>query len=136
MAVLDKSSITDVHDQQVTGPISVPEWGGDVHVRSMDGKELDEWQENMYLRVKGAPDGEMKSVRGIAAFLLVRTLSDAKGERLFGSSKEDLDIIISKNGEVLETLRDIAMEFNGLKPDNEEVEKNSEATPSASGGSD
>lgn len=137
MAVLDKSSITRVDDQKVTGPISVPEWGGDVYIRSMNGKELEDWEENMYLRVKSAPKGEMNSVRGISAFLLVRTLSDEKGKRLFGNTKEDLDIITSKNGVVVEMLRDVAMDFNGLTPDSiEEAEKNSEATPSASGGSD
>jgi len=101
--------------------VEVPEWGGQVCVRCMTGTERDAFESEAYsFRGKDLQVNR----ENFRARLLVRTLADDKGERLFADS--DLAALGGKSGKVLDRLFTIAMRINGLsREDVEELTKNS-----------
>ena len=116
---LTRESILEAKDLQ-TQSIQVPEWGGEVLVKTMTGKERDAFEMEAYT-VKGkSVEANRENFR---ARILLHTLADAEGKRLF--SAEDLEALGSKSGKVLDRLFGIAMKLNGLsQTDMEELTKN------------
>lgn len=75
---LNKAKILAADDVK-TEAISVPEWGGDVYIKTLSGTERDAF-EDAYSTDK------MKNFR---VRFLILTLCDGKGERLFAESEAD-----------------------------------------------
>lgn len=128
-----RDQIERVNDTKVSEPIPVPEWGEGwvVHVRSISGDEHAEWQE-----LVNAQRGKDKRVnpKGLKAALLVRTVCDDKGNRLFNS--EDASWLGGKSSAVINRLWDRTCELNGMGDDaQKKLEKNSEPTPTSASGS-
>ena len=84
MNILTKEAILAADDLP-RETILVPEWGGDVYVRTMSGTDRDAFESSLIAR-DGAKDGRMENVR---ARLVALTLCDATGSRLF----EDGEIV-------------------------------------------
>lgn len=94
--------------------VEVPEWGGDVFVRTMTGTERDEFEEFL-LKAKA---------RGMRAELVARTLTDEAGVRLFQKA-EDIELLGGKASAALDRLFTVAQRLNGFsQQDIEDLEGN------------
>lgn len=126
MTLLTKQQILSAADLPHED-VAVPEWGGTVRVKAMNGLERDEWRKS--LNVEGStPLGRF------SATLLAVTIVDENGQRIFEES--DLEAIERKNAKVLDGPTAVAMRLNGLGGASvEDAEKNSEATQNADSGS-
>lgn len=106
--------------------VEVPEWGCTVWVRGQRADERDAFESENFV----GPEGEFNR-RNLRARLLVRTLVDEQGQRLF-SDAEAVELG-GKSGAVLDRLYAVALELSGMrKKDVDELEKNSASTPAAS----
>lgn len=107
--------------------VEVPEWGGAVRIRGLTGEERDAFEAEI------AGEDETPNLENFRARLLVRTLVDEAGDRLFG----DLAVaeLGRKSARVLQRLFDVAAELSGIGEDVvEELEGNSPAAPSDASG--
>lgn len=99
--------------------VPVPEWGGEVIVRTMTGAERDTFESE----ITGKKGVNRDNIR---AKLLARVLINEEGKRLF--SDNDIADLGDKSGNVLDRLFGIAQNLNGIgAKDVEELEKNSGA---------
>ena len=115
LKALDKAGIFGCDDLKVEA-VAVPEWGGTVHVRGMRGFERDAFEQSMF-----TGEGESRTFVGdnIRARLLVRTLCNENGERLFDDS-DDADLG-RRNAAAISRLYLVAQRLSGLG--DEEVKK-------------
>lgn len=104
---LDKEAIL-ASDDLPKETVAVPEWGGDVIVRSMTGSERDSFEQAVY----GGKTANLKNVR---ARLCALTMVDDNGERLFPSAESaDLDALGKKSAKALDRVFAAAKDLNGL----------------------
>lgn len=97
--------------------VRVPEWGGDVFVRSMTGAERDAFEAAIF-------DGDKVNRANIRARLVSLCAVDDKGDRLF--SEADIEALGKKSAAALERVYAAASRLNALSPaDVEELAKNS-----------
>lgn len=89
--------------------VSVPEWGGEVYVRTMTGAERDAYEKSI-LDQRG-PDGN-KNMENIRAKLCAKTIVSESGELLFSNS--DIVALGNKSGAALDRVFDVAIRLNGL----------------------
>jgi len=123
MNILTKDAILNADDLQ-TETVSVPEWGGEVLVKTLTGTERDEF-ENSILGDKEKPD--ITNVRAKAVSLCV---VDPEGKRIF--SAEDVLKLGGKNSRALDRVFAVFQRINGMrKKDMEELIKNSEGAQGA-----
>jgi hypothetical protein len=107
--------------------VDVPEWGGSVKVVVMTGVARDSFQEQM-----AASD---KSISYFHNCLLVATVVGDDDAPLFTAA--DMDALRSKSAAVVTRVANVAERLNGFgQKVVEQAEKNSEAAPSGSSGSD
>ena len=76
MAVLSRDAIKKAQDWKLE-KVEVPEWGGDVYLRTLSGTERDLFED-------GYADQKMKNFR---ARFLALSLCDDNGERLYGDDE-------------------------------------------------
>jgi len=117
--MLDRASILKADDlkRQV---VHVPQWGGDVTVRGLTGVERDAWEAWCIAKHEEWGGNVGPNIR---ASLLVRTIVDDKGERLF--TDEDVMALGDKSGAVLAELHAVASRLSGITAsDQEELAKN------------
>lgn len=108
--------------------VSVPEWGGEVIVRTLSGRERDEWEVAVSKRSGGTP-------QNIRAAWAAATICDDAGQPLF--TVEDVEALGRKSGAALARVFDVAAQLNHLTDsDVEDLEKNSGAGPAGVSGSD
>jgi hypothetical protein len=108
--------------------VFVPEWGGTVYVRSLQGKGRDRFEGS---RVRVTDNGKVELVHdNTRARLLALTICDASGTLLF--SEEDVAALGEKNAAALDRIFDVAQRLSSLRPqDVEQKVKNSEAVLTA-----
>lgn len=100
--------------------VEVPEWGGTVYVRAMDGQTLSRWENEL---VAGGGSAARVDLSNAYARLAVRTVCDEDGQLLF--SERQVDELGRKNGKILQTLAQVALRLSGLTPDaNAQLAKN------------
>lgn len=119
---LSKSKILAAKDVKLSEAIPVPEWGGEVFIKTLSGTERDAFEESY-------AEQKMKSFR---IRFLVLTLADESGERLFGDA--DVAALGGKNSVVINRLFEKAWSHNAFT--NEAVEALGNGSPTdQSGGS-
>jgi hypothetical protein len=119
---LNKKAILAANDVKLDGPVNVPEWGGDVFIKTLSGTERDSFEESYSTE-------KMKNFR---SRFLVLTLSDDKGARLF--TDDEVDQLGGKSAIVINRLFDKAWAVNAFR--SEDVEALGKDSPSdQSGGS-
>jgi len=130
---LTREQILGASDLQIEA-VFVPEWGGTVYVRNLNGKGRDAF-EGSRVRIKDNNKVEMVH-DNTRAKLLSLTVCDQSGALLF--SQDDVETLGEKNASALDRLFDVAQRMSGLRPqDLEQKVKNSEAvlTVNSSSGS-
>lgn len=95
--------------------VPVPEWGGEVRIRTMTGTERDAFEQSLSL------DGQRK-LDNLRARLLAKVIVDDNGARLF--SDEDAAALGGKSSAALNRCFDVAQRLNGLGAAQEAIEKN------------
>jgi hypothetical protein len=128
MGLLSKSAILGAQDLKHED-VPVPQWGGTVRVRVMNGIERDEFRAAIASESGSVPVGQF------SAALLAATCVDENGARLF--TMEDIKALQAKSATSLDAPAAAAMRLNGLG--NTAVEaaaKNSASGQSGDSGSD
>lgn len=121
MAKLTKEQILQASDK-VTEEVPVPEWGGEVLVRNLTGKERDEYEASITLQTRQGVKVNLAQAR---SKLLVKTIVGEDGERLFDD--KDIQLLGDKSAQALQRVFDVATRLSGLsKEDVEELLGNSE----------
>jgi hypothetical protein len=100
--------------------VAVPEWGGDVRIRSMTGSARDEFEAAMFA-AKG-PD-ETLNLQNVRARMISLSVVDEQGVRLF--SEADIQALGEKSGAALERVYARCTKLNAIsKADVGELVKN------------
>jgi len=114
----------------------VPEWGnkkGGVYVRSLRGDELDDYQGSML--TKNGKGKQVVTYDNMRTKLVVKTICDAQGNRLFNDAQ--IPLLAKKNAAGLSRVFEVASRLSGLnEKDIKEMEDNlkndlPEGSPSA-----
>lgn len=105
-------------DDLVTELVEVPEWGGDVRVRTLTGAERDAFEMAVYtMRQKAG------AAINIRALLVALCAVDDDGKRLF--SERDAVQLGAKSAKALDRIFSVAQRLNGLTAaDVDELAKN------------
>lgn len=116
MAILTAQQILQAEDL-VTERVHVPQWGGDVFIRTMCGRERDAFEASTEQSLGG-------NIDNVRARLVALCAVDESGKRLFRDS--DVLRLGQKSAAALDRLFAVAMRLNGLTPgDMAELTKNS-----------
>lgn len=101
--VLGRDDILHADDINVE-KVDVPEWGGCIYVKTLSGKERDDWERRTYDR-----ENKFENVR---ASLVAETACDSTGTKLFTTS--DVAALGDKSGAALDRVYDAAQALNGM----------------------
>jgi len=108
--------------------VQVPEWGGEVYVRTMTGAERDAWE-------VGVAESNKTGVKTIRARLAAMVIVDEGGERLF--SEKDIPDLQLKSCAALDRVFEAADRLNHITGrDIAELAKNSGSGQGAASTSD
>ena len=103
-------------DDIVFEAVECPEWGGSVILKSLTGKERDNYEASLVEQKKRRVTVKMENVR---AKLLSKSIVDPDThERLFSDS--DIDALGNKSAAPLDRLFDVARRLSGLDDDDVE----------------
>ncbi len=112
-------------------PVTIPDWGATVYVKTMTGSERDEFEARWLKAQGGRKAGNAESMRGFRAQVAVSTVVDKDGNQIFEAG--DAEALGEKSAVALQRIFDVAAPLNGLtKSDVDELVGNSEPGPSAS----
>jgi len=95
--------------------VDVPEWGGMVFVRTLNGAERDAFGVSCIAK-QGQKEGQ--ELLGVRARLVTLTACDGKGTRLF--TRADEEKVGKKSGTVLARIFDVSAKLNGISDDDVE----------------
>jgi len=112
--MLSKDQILKAQDCK-TETVAVPEWGGDVLVRGLTGRERDAFEDESIVRRGKHVEQNLKNVR---ARLCVRCIVDDQGNRVFDD--KDADALGAKSGAALARIFDAAQRLSGLSAEDVE----------------
>ena len=112
MNILSKDAILAADDLPRES-VSVPEWGGEVLVRTMSGTDRDAFEASLLEK-----EGRMANVR---ARLVALTLCDARGDRLFGDG--EIATLGRKSARALDRVFSVAQRLNGIGVDQVDAAK-------------
>jgi hypothetical protein len=106
--------------------VAVPEWNGEVRLRSLSGSERDEYEDSL---VQQVGNKQVTNARNARAKLVALCAVDASGQPLF--TKAQVIKLGSKSSAALQRLFDVACRMNGFTDDDvKELEGNSDGGPS------
>jgi len=109
---MDRAQILAASDFEME-LVSVPEWGGDVYVRTFSASDRDRFESD-YLASK---------TENIRAKLAVMTVCDEERNLLF--TQDDIPALGAKSAKALDRIFEVAIRLNGIgKEDIEAAEKN------------
>jgi len=112
--MLDKKTILNADDLP-REKVSVPQWGGDVFVRTLTGAERDAFEQSCVSNKGKSKDINLVNIR---ARLCVLCICEENGMRLFNA--KDVEALGKKSAAALDLLFSVAQRLNGLG--NEDVE--------------
>lgn len=131
MALLTRDQILAADDLK-RETLEVPEWGGEVIVRSLTGTERDAFEDSV---VKQRGNSRELNLRNARARLVSLSLIDEAGNKLF--TDKDVDLLGRKSAAALDRVFAAAQRLSGLtEQDIDELAKNSESGQSDSSTSD
>lgn len=131
MALLSKDQIWQAEDIQVID-VPVPEWGGEVRMRGLTGRERDDFEAKSVVQ-KGSD--RQVNIRNLRARLVAACAVNEDGSALFEPS--DVMHLGQKSAVALERLFDAARKLSGMTPnDVKELTENLDADQSAGSISD
>lgn len=117
--MLTKAMILSADDRKLT-KLDVPEWGGEIYIRTMSGAERDTLEREVMQA--GGKDTRLNMDNYRARFC-ARVICDDKGERLF--SDTEIQTLGGKSSVVLDRIVAAAQQLNALTPsDVEDIVKN------------
>jgi hypothetical protein len=125
--ILGREEIFGANDFTIK-KIPVPEWGGNVYIRNLNGKERDAFEASCI-----TTNGTKREVNTInmRARLVARSICDAEGAALF--TEADVNALGEKSAAALDRIFAAAQELSGLgAQDVENLAKNSEPDQSES----
>lgn len=105
---LNRDLILKANDLPIE-PIEVPEWGGTVYVRTMDGSERDRFDATI---IKRSRKDDTFDTAGLRADIVVLTVCDESGNLMF--SDDDRMALLKKNAAVLDRICAKARKMNGI----------------------
>ena len=122
MPLLTREQILAAKDV-ATERVNVPEWGGEVIVRGLTGRNRDRFEALMTANKGNA------MLDNACALMAAWCVVDENGQRLF--TDEDVEQLGEKNARILVQLFQVAGRLSGTNQDDiKEMIKNSEAAPS------
>jgi len=136
MAFLTKKQIMESKDI-ITQTVPVPEWGGDVLIRTLTGTERDAFEALILSGGKDNSKGKKKEadMTNIRARLVARSIIDDSGRLMFNDG--EVDALGRKSSKALDRVFEVSQQLSGIKEEDiEELEKNSEAAPGGDSTSD
>jgi hypothetical protein len=131
MALLSREAILGVEDIP-TQDVEVPEWGGTVRVKGLNGKERDQYEASV-VGDTAAKKGQARrlNMANMRARFVSLCIVDEEGVRLF--SDGDVTALGAKSAAALQRVFKVAQELSGLTDEDvEELAGNSEAGQSGS----
>ena len=102
-------------DDIVTELVSVPEWGGDVYVKGMTGKERGDWEAGI---VKTTDKGTIVNMQNVRAKLCAKSIVGEDGKKLF--TPADIKALGEKSASALQKVFVVAQKLSGLTDDDVE----------------
>ena len=125
MGLLTREDILKADDRP-TETVHVPEWGGDVLVRGLDGRGRDSYFATHDGTGRG--NGNVMDTTNATAKLVASCIVTEDGEPLF--TMDDVNALGAKSGAALNRVFDAAQRLSGLSDDDlDELKKASEPTP-------
>jgi hypothetical protein len=114
-----------------TETVLVPEWGGAVKVRGLTGKERDDYEGGIMVSRRDPATGKLSQTMNLAnvrARLVVRSVVDEAGQRIFGDA--DAELLGDKSAVAVSRIFDVAQRLSGMRPEDlDELVGKSEAAP-------
>ena len=131
MAELTRDQILAIDDLPIE-QVKIPEWKGSVYMRTLTGKQRDEFEQTAIQRkTKKGSD-----IRGLKVKLVAMCLCNKDGKLLF-AGRDDEAKLIEKSGSALERLSEVAQRLSGLDEKQiEEIAADFDDGPIANSGSD
>lgn len=111
MTLLSKDQILGADDRRYE-IVPVPEWGGEVRLRSLTGAERDDFESKSLV---GSGKKQRVNPRHLRARLIAMCAVDADGRPLFDAA--DVIKLSSKSAAALERLFEVASRLSGLDED-------------------
>ncbi len=119
MTILSRDDILKAQDLP-SETVHIPEWGGDVIVKTLTGKERDAFETSLY---EGSGNNRRQNLKNIRAKLVVRAVVDAEGNRIFTDA--DVEKLGNKSAAALDRIFDIVQRRNKIsESDMEEMAGN------------
>lgn len=119
--MLTKEQILAADDIK-TEVVDVPEWGGQIRIKTLTGAELDAYEVSM------VGDGKKRDMSNLRAGLIARAVVDESGKRMFSDS--DISALGAKSGIALDRVFTAVQKLNPRSDkDLKELEKNSGTIP-------
>lgn len=115
MALLSRDDILNANDRELS-EVEVPEWGGSVLVRSLSGKERDDYETGTVYHKNGK---EIRNFENFRARLVALCVVDENGQRLFGP--RDVKALGNKSVAALQRVFNECQKLNGIS--DEDVEE-------------
>lgn len=114
---LNKDQILSVKDLPLE-EVEVPEWGGSVLVRGMNGTERDSFEISM---IDQKQKGKM-NLENVRAKLCAMTIVDEEGNRIF--SEKDIEALAKKSASALGRVFVVAQRLSGMtESDTKEIQE-------------
>lgn len=116
--VLKRDQILAADDLK-TELVNVPEWGGEVCIKSLTGKERDKFEASMMkIGKNGKPEQNMENLR---ARLVVLTCIDPDDSNLPLFTDKDIEALGAKSAHALDRVFSAAQKLNGFTQEDVEA---------------
>lgn len=133
MAVLSRKQI-DAADDIKTETVPVPEWGGEVLLRSLSSKKRSEIEATLIASKNQKPDFRVEALKTLKERTVAAAMVDQAGNRLY--SDKEIGLLGERSGDVIERLFNKVQELSGMDKDAvKRAEGNSAPAPNDSSGS-
>jgi len=108
MTILTRDQILEAQDL-TTEKVEISEWDGEVNVKSLTGKERDQFEESIFQQKGKKMERNFKNLR---AKLVALTVIDDNGDLIF--AQKDIEALGAKNASALDKVFSVAQRLSGL----------------------